>query len=458
MATTKIWAIKDSLSRVVSYAENPEKTIFSDLKQVLKYAENDEKTIANNNEKTMYVTGVNCNRETALEEMIETQKRFDKTTGNIAYHAYQSFKTGEVTPELAHKIGVELAEKMWSEYQVVVATHFNTGTYHNHFVINSVNMFTGKKFNCNKGAYYHFRELSDELCNKYGLTVIKNPKGKTPRSIFFAEKRGEPTKYNVMRQTIDEAIQMCINYGQFKKIMYKKGYIINDDRYRKYPTIRSTNDKKAVRMYHLGEQYLPINIENKIRQNPYYYQDKYLEYVHPKKKIKQYKINKFIGDFNKIKKLNGIYILFLTLFYLMGILPKDKPRHKPISPEMRQEVRKLERYSNEIRLIVTEKLNTIEDVKNYITQTEKKIADVTNIRQKYRNKLRNCTNENLIKEYKQKRDACTTVLSEYRKKLKISNYILEDTPRVKDVIKIEKQMTELQPIDINKVKKRDKNL
>lgn len=458
MATTKIWAIKDSLSRVVSYAENPEKTIFSDLKQVLKYAENDEKTIADNNEKTMYVTGVNCNRETALEEMVQVQKRFDKTTGNIAYHAYQSFKTGEVTPEFAHKIGVELAEKMWSEYQVVVATHFNTGTYHNHFVINSVNMFTGKKFNCNKGAYYHFRELSDELCNKYGLTVIKNPKGKTPRSIFFAEKRGEPTKYNVMRQAIDEAMQMCINYGQFKKIMYKKGYIINDDRSRKYLTICSINDKKAVRMYHLGEEYLPRNIENKIRQNPYHYQDKYLEYVHPRKRNKQYKIYKFIGDFNRIKKLNGIDILFLTLFYLMGILPKEKPRHKPLSPEMRQEVKKLERYSNEIRLIVTEKLNTTEDVKNYITQTEKKIADATDIRQKYRNKLRNCTDEILINDYKQKRNDCTNVLSEYRKNLKIANYILEDTPRVKQVTKIEKQMTELQQIDINRVKKRDKNL
>ena len=458
MATTKIWAIKDSLSRVVSYAENPEKTIFSDLKQVLKYAENEEKTIADNNEKTMYVTGVNCNRETALEEMLQVQRRFDKETGNIAYHAYQSFKTGEVTPELAHKIGVELAEKMWSEYQVVVATHFNTGTYHNHFVINSVNMFTGKKFNCNKGAYYHFRELSDKLCNKYGLTVIKNPKGKTPRSIFFAEKQGEPTKYNVMRQAIDEVMQMCINYGQFKKIMYKKGYIINDDRYRKYPTIRSINDKKAVRMYHLGEQYLSINIENKIRQNPYYYQDKYLEYAQPKKKSKQYKTYRFIGDFNKIKKLNGIDILFMTLFYLMGILPKNNPRHKPLSPEMRQEVRKLERYSSEIKLIVTEKLNTTEDVKNYITQTENKIAEITDIRQKYRNKLRNCTDENLIREYKQKRDDCTTVLSEYRKKIKFANYILSDTPKVKKVIKIEKQMTEIQPIDINKVKKRDKNL
>ena len=236
MATTKIWAIKDSLSRVVNYAKNPEKTIFSDLEQVLKYAENDEKTI-DKNEKIMYVTGVNCNRETAYEEMTAVQNRFDKSTGNIAYHAYQSFKTGEVSPELAHKIGVELAEKMWSEHQVIVATHFNTGTYHNHFVVNSVNMFTGKKFNCNKGAYYHFRELSDELCREYGLTVIEKPKGKTPRNIYFAEKRGEPTKYNLMRQAMDEAMEICVTYSQFKKVMYKKGYIINDDNNRKYLTI-----------------------------------------------------------------------------------------------------------------------------------------------------------------------------------------------------------------------------
>lgn len=455
MATTKIWAIKDSLSRVVNYAKNPEKIIFSDLKQVLKYAENNEKT-TDKNEKTMYVTGVNCNRETAYEEMTAVQNRFDKSTGNIAYHAYQSFKTGEVSPELAHKIGVELAEKMWSEHQVVVATHFNTGTYHNHFVINSVNMFTGKKFNCNKGAYYHFRELSDELCREYGLTVIEKPKGKTPRSIYFAEKRGEPTKYNVIRQAIDEVMKMCINYGQFKKIMLKKGYIINDDYNKKYPTIRSINDKQAVRMYHLGEKYLPKNIANKVEHNPYYYQNRYMEFIHPKKKKQKYKVYKYKGKFKDISKMSGIDELFLLLFHLLGLLPK-RENYKPISPEMKQEVRKMERYSNEIRLIVTAKLNTTEDVKNYISQTEKNIEGVTKLRQKYRNKLRNCTDDNLIKEYKTKRDECTTILNKYRKNLKIANYVLQDTPRVKEVIKIEIQMKRAQE-DITKTKKKDRNL
>ena len=75
---------------------------------------------------------------------------------------------------------VKLAREMWGEHQVIIATHFNIGTYHNHFVVNSVNMFTGKKFNCNKGAYYRFREISDKLCAENNLTVIKNPKGRTP--------------------------------------------------------------------------------------------------------------------------------------------------------------------------------------------------------------------------------------------------------------------------------------
>ena len=455
MATTKIWAIKDSLSRVVNYAKNPGKTIFSDLKQVLKYAENDEKTI-DKNEKTIYVTGVNCNKETVYQKMIAVQNRFDKCTGNIAYHAYQSFKTGEVSPELAHKIGVELAEKMWSEYQVVVATHLDTGTYHNHFVVNSVNMFTGEKFNCNKGAYYHFRELSDELCKEYGLTVIEKPKGKTPRSIYFAEKRGEPTKYNLIRKAINETMEMCINYGQFKKIMLKKGYIINDDYNRKYPTIRSINDKKAVRMYHLGEQYLPKNIANKVEHNPYYYQNRYMEFIHPKKKKQKYKVYKYKGKFKGISKMSGIDVVFLLLFHLLGLLPK-RENYQPLSPEMKQEVRKMERYSNEIRLIVREKLKTTEDVNSYISQTGKNIKNVTYLRQKYRNKLRNCKDDNLIEEYKEKRDECTTMLNKYRKNLKIANWILKDTPKVKEVIRIEMQMKNGQE-DITKTKKKDRNL
>ena len=138
MAVTKIWPIKNSLRRVVDYARNPAKTEYTDLRTVLHYAANAEKT-EQGEEKTLYVTGVNCTAGGAFREMQAVQSRFGKTDGNVAYHAYQSFKPGEVSPELCHQLGVELARRMWGDgHQVLVATHFNTGTYHNHLVIEHV--------------------------------------------------------------------------------------------------------------------------------------------------------------------------------------------------------------------------------------------------------------------------------------------------------------------------------
>ena len=169
---------------------------------------------------------------------------------------------------------------------------------------------------------------------------------------------------------------------------------------------------------------MPKNIANKVEHNPYYYQNRYMEFIHPKKKKQKYKVCKYKGKFRDISKMSGIDVIFLLLFHLLGLLPK-RENYKPLSPEMKQEVRKMERYSNEIRLIVSKKLKTIEDVKDYISQTEEDIEDVTNLRQKYRNKLKNCKDDNLIKEYKAKRDECTTILNKYRKNLKIANYILK---------------------------------
>lgn len=190
MAVTKIWPIKDSIRRVVEYAENHEKPQCSDLETVIHYAGNMEKA---EQDQPIFVTDINCGRGTAFQGMLAVQKRFDKTDGNVAYHAYQSFPPGEVTPQQCHQIGVELALQLWGEqHQVLVATHFNTGTYHNHFVLNSVSFVDGKKFNCNFTAYRAPFQASDALCRKYGLSVIEHPYGKTPRSLYFAENRGNP--------------------------------------------------------------------------------------------------------------------------------------------------------------------------------------------------------------------------------------------------------------------------
>ena len=220
--------------------------------------------------------------------------------------------------------------------------------------------------------------------------------------------------------------------------------------------IRVSTENQVREGFSLGEQYLPKNIANKVEHNPYYYQNRYMEFIHPKKKKHKYRVYKYKGKCRDISKMNGIDVLFLLLFHLLGLLPK-RENYKPLSPEIKQEVRKMERYSNEIRLIIREKLKTTDDVNSYISQTEKDIEGVTNLRQKYRNKLRNCKDDNLMEEYKEKRNECTTMLNKYRKNLKTANYILEDTPKVKEVIKIERQMKNGQE-DITKTKKKDRNL
>lgn len=118
------------------------------------------------------------------------QRRFGKAGGNVAYHAYQSFKTGEVTAEECHRIGVETARRLWgNDRQVLVATHFNTGTYHNHFVVNPVNMWTGKKLEAKYEVYYKLRDMSDRVCKEHGLSVVKIPSGIKRRGRSTLPKR-----------------------------------------------------------------------------------------------------------------------------------------------------------------------------------------------------------------------------------------------------------------------------
>ena len=124
MATTKIWPTKGHLASVLKYIVNEQKS--------------DAKT---------YVSGLNCFPDTAAAEMNAVKKHFGKTGGRVAYHAYQSFAPGEVTPDQAHQIGMQLANELWGErFQVVIATHLDRGHLHNHFVLNSVSFGDGRRF------------------------------------------------------------------------------------------------------------------------------------------------------------------------------------------------------------------------------------------------------------------------------------------------------------------------
>ena len=440
MATTKIWPIKASLSSVVDYANNPEKTEYEPLREVLHYADNGEKTKLEN-EKVFLSTGIGCSSQHAFEDMMSVQQYYGKTAGNVAYHAYQSFKPNEVTPEECHQLGVELAEKMWGDkYQVLVATHLNTGTYHNHFVINAVSFRDGRKYDCNKKAYYQFRDMSDRICKEHGLSVIEHPHERTPRQLYLAEKRGEPTKYNNMREAIDLAISLSLRPRDFQENLLAMGYELDLDPGRKHPVIRAIGDKRNTRMERLGEGYTPDSIYDRILSQPFQHiQDTNDQYVvwrnHQENEIRN------IPHHRLGTKDSPVTAVLTTVLYLMGVdLFPDEPHrnhYQPLSAAMKEASRYLDRILDQHQLASGYHVTSMDALMHLIETLEKQLERFLDIRKGVINRMRRCKDPQKMIELKAARTARTQSIVKLRKEIKIAKSLVADYDREISLIKAE---------------------
>src|SRR5574344_623164 len=182
-----------------------------ELHNVIEYAKCEYKT-----EKQFYVSGINCNSETAYDEMIITKKEYGKTDGILAFHAFQSFKENEVSAEQAHAIGVRLAEEMWGDrFEVIVSTHLNTNHFHNHFVINSISFKDGKRYYDKRSTYAELRHLSDSLCEEYGLNVLNEQVCIISRINYatYCKDNIEKSNYHtIAKEDLDRAIAQSYSY------------------------------------------------------------------------------------------------------------------------------------------------------------------------------------------------------------------------------------------------------
>ena len=105
IATVGIQAVKNHLNRVIDYTPDNNKTtgeFYDELHNVIDYVGSNYKI-----EQKLYVTGINCSSETAYQEMINIKKFYHKEDDILAFHAFHSYKKGEVTPELAHEVGLQ---------------------------------------------------------------------------------------------------------------------------------------------------------------------------------------------------------------------------------------------------------------------------------------------------------------------------------------------------------------
>jgi len=225
MAYTKILVIKNErhLKAAMDYAITEDKT---HVEVLTEYIADEEKTL-NGLLQEQYVTGINCNPKTAAQKMVATKAAFGKQDKRQAYHIIQSFAPGEVTPEFAHQIGVEYANRFLSDYEVVIGTHLDRGHYHNHILFNSVSCKTGKKFHISKNEFYEkIYEISNELCRKYGLSVIEH---KDDRDMSYGEYMAHRNKRGFKKQVIAD-VETCIgkskSIGEFYAALENMGYLV----------------------------------------------------------------------------------------------------------------------------------------------------------------------------------------------------------------------------------------
>ena len=378
MAVCEIWDVRGRLDHPIDYAENPDKTAnpkyteadLQALGDVMKYATNGDKT-----EKQFFVTGVNCDIATARDEMLIAKAQWNDESEIVCYHGFQSFKSGELTPEQAHEVGVKLAEKMWGDrFQVIVATHLNTDCLHNHFVVNSVSFADGKHYHDNKANLRLLRQRSDELCREYALSVIEHPSGrKKPYALYQAEKQGLPTRDNVARQAVDEAISKSFTLKDFDRYMAEMGYRCSFDPNRKYWTIIGRGWKRPKRLYKLGEDYTNERIMERIRENSYAV--KFARFTEPTKQIKVYRLK---GSLSGARKIGGLRGLYLHYCYKLGILPKGrKQNYAKLHYLLKDDLMKMDAITKEARLLCRCHIDTAEQLLLYQGSLESEKNELT---------------------------------------------------------------------------------
>lgn len=405
MATTSIWSIKNNLKQSINYIINPEKTTNEDYGKVdYDYLEG-KKDYNFKKEKVCYVSCLNCNEDDPYDNMEFTKDYFEKKDGILAYHGYQSFKEGEVTPDIAHEIGVKFVSEMFKDYEVVVATHQNTNHIHNHFIINSVSYKDGKKYNNNRTNLAKLRHISDSLCAEYGLSVLDEDIG---YKSTYNHKVTNNDYYKALKEDLDNSISYSVTLKQLFERMINIGY-----------KVYSRNG--VITIYRDGED--KIRIENAFGEE--YSRDRLSKKLYSSRQIvfKPMTQKSIFEEYSRTNKPHkGIYGLYLYYCYLLGVFPKKHPKqYLPYS--IRKEVYKLEQFSQQVRFMHEKNIVTKEDLDNFAKNNSNELSELKGKR------------ENLWKRYHRAKteEKQTQILAE------INNV----QPKIKELYKYDKYCKEI---------------
>ena len=360
MAITKILARKGSLGAGISYVLNGDKT-----------------------QERILTAHLNCDPGRECRQMLDTKQDYGKEDGVQYYHMIQSFKPGEITPELALEIATAFAQEHLPGFETVIGVHVDRQHIHAHILFNSVNADTGQKYHSNAQSYYQqIRATSDRLCREHGLSVImEGGPGKAVSYIeWLRQSKGQPTFHTMLEADLRTAIQDANDLGHFFMLMEHMGWEIShgnrlgfrlrgQDRFmipgRKNPLFTEEGIMAAI-------QGNLAAIESGKRPATVYHT--------PYRPFKQY------------PKYTGFMALYVHYLYVLGKIEK---RQYPLrmTPQLKKEVVRFEQCREQLAFLRENNISTQADMTAFRTHTEDALASLTkqrtilNVRKKRRKKL-----------------------------------------------------------------------
>ena len=230
MAVTKTHPIKSTLKAAIDYICNPAKT-----------------------DGSLLVSAYGCSAETADIEFAGTRRHAIDKGENLGRHLIQAFAPGEVTPEEAHQIGLELAKEiLGGKYEFVLTTHIDRGHIHNHVIWNAVSFADHKHYHSNKRSYYEIRRASDRLCKEHGLSVIVPGQEKGKSYVEHQAVRNGTSYKAKLKSVIDRLLPACADLEYLLRRLQEEEYEI---RRGKYISCRASDQERFTRLKTLGIDY-----------------------------------------------------------------------------------------------------------------------------------------------------------------------------------------------------------
>ena len=428
MAYDKIRVIHTRLDNSIRYVMNAEKTIDASTGAVL-------------------IGGINCFPNTAYRDMMQTKRRWDKANRRIqGYHVIHSFAPGEVTPEKAQEIGMELARRLVGDrFEAVVSTHTDHDHVHCHIVFNSVSCMDGKMYRDNFKAYFgDIRGISNEISRENDLSVIE-PKSKGKHyAEWSAEQNGKPTVRGLIRQDIDAALIESFTLQSFYEALQKRGYTIKRGANVKYTAVKPPGSDRFIRLDSLGGGYTEADIRARLNKG---------RTEQPAQEIperiylpqKRYKVKHRSPARRKKRRLSGLRLLYLHYLYLLS---PPRPRRRPVPFPVRAEVRRLNQYKRQFALLHKYRINNESQLSMLADALQADIDSlVLSRRELYRRKR---VGEDVSAEIKE----ISLALRPIRRELRCCQQIAERIPQIQEHIRLDRQAEEQARMEKTKTKQR----